>query len=765
MKAIMFPGQGAQFKGMGRNLFEKYMDETNLASKILGYDIKELCLEDPKHVLGQTQFTQPALYVVNAFRFYEIQKEMKPTYFLGHSLGEYNALLAAGAFSFEDGLRMVQKRGELMAAASGGGMVAVLGLNEEELTQKLEIGGHHGIDIANYNTPSQIVVSGKKSDITTLLKDFDQQEIKAIPLFVSAPFHSRYMKPAADEFKKFIENLNFSSLTVPVIANTTGKPYQNGEIVTYLSSQIASSVKWMDSIRFLMGKEIGEYEELGGSILTKMVNQIKEKASPLIFPENETQEIVETELVSKMINNDSLANQLGSESFRKEYNVKYSYASGSMYRGIASKELVVKMAKSNLLSFLGTGGMSFQEMNNSLDFIKSQLHKGETFGANLMYQLGKREAEMKTVKVLLNHGITVIEASAYMQLTKALVYYRLVGLTKNEKGKVQGYNRIIAKVSRPEIATLFLRPAPQKIIDQLFEDGLINEQQITWSREIAMADDICVEADSGGHTDGGVAMVLFSAIQELRNELQAEFKYIRPVRVGLAGGIGTPQAAACAFVMGADFIVTGSINQCTVESAMSDAVKDLLQDMNIQDTTYAPAGDMFEFGSKVQVMKKGVLFPARANKLYEMYKQYDGLDDIPEKIIARLEKNYFKKTIQDVWSETQVYLRKIGDVDDIEKANKNTKHKMSLVFRWYLGHSTQVALKGIMDSKSDFQIHTGPALGAFNKWVKGSKFENWQNRHVDEIGIKIMTETAVLLEKKLIEYKLNVRNTVEAKGS
>jgi trans-AT polyketide synthase/acyltransferase/oxidoreductase domain-containing protein len=208
-------------------------------------------------------------------------------------------------------------------------------------------------------------------------------------------------------------------------------------------------------------------------------------------------------------------------------------------------------------------------------------------------------------------------------------------------------------------------------------------------------------------------------------------------------------SAASAFVMGADFILTGSINQCTVEAGTSDAVKDLLEAINVQDTDYAPAGDMFEIGARVQVLKKGVLFPARANKLYQLYNQYPCLEEIPEKTLAQLERNYFKKTIAEIWEETKLYFQKIGKSDEIMKAEQTPRKKMALIFRWYFGYSSRLAFAGDLEGKVNFQVHTGPALGAFNQWVKGTELESWRHRHVDEIGKKLMEDAAILLENML----------------
>jgi trans-AT polyketide synthase, acyltransferase and oxidoreductase domains len=336
-----------------------------------------------------------------------------------------------------------------------------------------------------------------------------------------------------------------------------------------------------------------------------------------------------------------------------------------------------------------------------------------------------------------------------MQMTQAIVLYRLKGLMKGGDGRVFCRNRVIAKVSRPEVAEAFMRPAPTHIVQQLLSEESITEEQAEWSKHLPMSHDICVEADSGGHTDGGIPSVLFPAMLQLNRTMTKKYAYQEPICMGLAGGIGTPDAAAAAFVMGADFILTGSINQCTVEASTSDDVKALLQDSNVQDTEYAPAGDMFEMGAKVQVLKKGVFFPSRANKLFSLYSHHNSLDEIPEKTQKQLQTNYFKKTFSEIWSETKRYLEQQGHLHEIAKAEANAKHKMALVFRWYFAYTTRLALEGKSDDRVNYQIHTGPALGAFNQWVKGTELEFWKNRHVDEIGKRLLVETAEYLNNSL----------------
>lgn len=440
-----------------------------------------------------------------------------------------------------------------------------------------------------------------------------------------------------------------------------------------------------------------------------------------------------------------VAERLGSARFRRDYGLKYAYVTGAMYRGIASKEMVVAMGRAGLMGFLGTGGLPLDRLRADIAFIQHELSAGQAYGMNLIANVGDPQTELRTARLFIEMGVPAIEASAFMQITPALVLYRAAGLVAAGDG-VMSRTRILAKLSRPEVARAFMSPAPERIVQKLVADGSLTEEQARLLARVSMANDICVEADSGGHTDQGVALVMLSAIQRLRQELG-----LAPdtVRIGLAGGIGTPEAVAAAFIMGADFVLTGSINQCTVEAGTSDAAKDLLQDIDIQDTDYAPAGDMFEMGAKVQVLKKGVFFPARANRLYALYTQYDSMDQFPAPVREQLEDKYFKRPLAEVWRETQDFFRGRGREDEIAKAEANPKHKMALVFRWYFGHSMRAVFSGDPKQKVDYQIHTGPALGAFNRWVKGTPWESWRQRHVDQIAERLMRDAAALMLARL----------------
>jgi trans-AT polyketide synthase/acyltransferase/oxidoreductase domain-containing protein len=276
--AILFPGQGAQFKGMGKDVFPLFPELTELASDILGYSIERLCVSDPEGKLRYTEYTQPALYVVNALNYYN-QRNERPEledaqFLLGHSLGEYNALLAADVFDFETGLRLVQKRGELMGRGREGGMAAILGTRIEQVRQVLSEYRLDEVDVANFNTPTQVIIAGPKEAMAAAEKAFGASGFTYYPLNVSAPFHSRYMADAQAIFARFAAQFDFRSPKVPVIANYTAKPYENDAIETTLANQIANCVRWVESIRYVMDRGDVEFVEIGSAILMKMVKEI-----------------------------------------------------------------------------------------------------------------------------------------------------------------------------------------------------------------------------------------------------------------------------------------------------------------------------------------------------------------------------------------------------------------------------------------------------------------------------------------------------------
>ncbi len=279
MVTHVFPGQGSQAIGMGGPLFTEFPTEVQKADQILGYSIEKLCKENPNDQISQTEFTQPALYVVSALSYLKklADTEQKPKFTAGHSLGEYNALLAAEVFDFETGLKLVQKRGRLMAAAKVGGMAAVIGLRPDDVQKVLQQENLNQLTIANYNSKSQIVISGARDEIKRAESLFTKAGAKLyVILKVSGAFHSPLMNDAKQEFESFLNNFNFSPPKIPVIANISAKPYEPDEIKSTLASQINHPVMWTQTIEYLIAQGETAFEEIGpGKVLAGLIARIQ----------------------------------------------------------------------------------------------------------------------------------------------------------------------------------------------------------------------------------------------------------------------------------------------------------------------------------------------------------------------------------------------------------------------------------------------------------------------------------------------------------
>jgi PfaD family protein len=349
--------------------------------------------------------------------------------------------------------------------------------------------------------------------------------------------------------------------------------------------------------------------------------------------------------------------------------------------------------------------------------------------------------ERNAVEVYLHQGVHVVEASAFIDLTPSIVYYRAAGLSLSNVGEVQIANHVIAKLSRREVATKFMQPAPENILNQLVNEGKITPQQAGLAKRVPMADDITVEADSGGHTDNRPLVCLLPTMLALRDEIQAKYNYPVPVRIGAAGGISTPASALGAFMMGAAYIVTGSVNQACVEAGASEHTRQILAQAGMADVAMAPSADMFEMGVKVQVLKHATLFPMRAQKLYDIYLRYDSIEQIPAEERDKLEKAIFKRDIESIWQDTIKFFTE-RDPAQIERAQNNPKRKMALVFRWYLGLASRWSNSGEKGREMDYQIWCGPSMGSFNDWVRGTYLAEPDNRHVADVAVQILTGAA-----------------------
>lgn len=433
---------------------------------------------------------------------------------------------------------------------------------------------------------------------------------------------------------------------------------------------------------------------------------------------------------------------LGDQNFCRDYDLDYPYMAGSMANGIASVALVEALANEGMLASFGAAGLTLNEIETAINSLQNSLGN-KTHCYNLIYSPNEIGHEDAVVDLYLKYGVTLVETSAYMKLTLPVVRYRVKGIHKDEQGNIVVPNRIIAKASRVELASKWFSPPPENLLEKLIAQGQITKEEAELAKEIPMAQDLTVEADSGGHTDNRPAITLLPTMLALRDQYQAKYNYNDSLRVGAAGGIATPASALGAFAMGAAYIVTGTVNQACKESGSSDLVREMLANAEQADVTMAPAVDMFEMGVKLQVLKRGTMFAMRGNKLYDIYKSYASIEEIPEIEKTKLEKTIFKMSFTEVWQKTEDFFNE-RDPRQIEKANKDAKHKMALIFRWYLGLSSRWANAGVEDRQIDYQVWCGPAMGAFNEWTKDTFLSETKNRDAVSIALNILFGAAVL---------------------
>lgn len=439
---------------------------------------------------------------------------------------------------------------------------------------------------------------------------------------------------------------------------------------------------------------------------------------------------------------------LGDTGFCRDLGIRYPYIGGSMAKGISSVDLSIALGRAGMLGFFGAAGLPIETVEAAIDQLAAS---GVPFGCNLIHSPQEPDLEAALAELYIRKKVQLVEASAFLALTLPLVRYRLHGIHRSADGSIVTPNRIIAKVSREELAEKFFAPAPEKLVANLLHQGLITAEQAELAKQVPMAQDITAEADSGGHTDNRPALTLLPTIQSVALRMQLQYGYPMQLRVGLGGGIGTPQAAAAAFSMGAAWIMVGSVHQACVESGTSDAVRKMLAETRQADVTMAPAADMFEMGVTVQVLKRGTMFAMRGSKLYELYRSHDSIESIPAAEREKLEKALFLAPLEQIWQETRSFFLK-RDPRQVERAEREPKHRMALVFRWYLGQAAHWAKDGDPARTVDYQVWCGPAMGSFNEWVRGSFLQDPQNRRAACVARNILEGAAVISRANLLRF-------------
>ena len=435
---------------------------------------------------------------------------------------------------------------------------------------------------------------------------------------------------------------------------------------------------------------------------------------------------------------------LGDLSFAQAHGTRFPYIAGAMANGIASTQLVIEMARSGCLGFFGAAGLSLPRVEAAIDTLQRSLDAHSLpWGVNLIHSPAEPALEEAVADLLLRRGVHCVEASAYLALTPAVVRYACVGLHRDANGVVRRRNRLIAKVSRAEVARCFMQPPPAAILQDLVDRGLLGADEAALAAHMPLAEDITAEADSGGHTDNRALTALLPSLAALRDRIVAERGDGRTIRIGAAGGLGTPGAVAAAFALGAAYVQTGSVNQACVESGLGADARAMLAEADMTDVIMAPAADMFEMGVNVQVLRRGSLFAMRARRLYEAYRAHASLDDIPLAERGRIERDLLRASFDEAWAATRAFWMQ-RDPHQVARAEGDAKHRMALVFRAYLGLSSRWAIDGVADRSSDYQIWCGPAMGAFNTWVHGSFLADPARRTVAQVARNLLEGAAVI---------------------
>jgi PfaD family protein len=433
---------------------------------------------------------------------------------------------------------------------------------------------------------------------------------------------------------------------------------------------------------------------------------------------------------------------LGDRAFCETHRVRFPYVAGEMAHGIATTRMVIAMARAEMLAIFGAAGLDLAGVERAVHELAGVLGSRSAWGVNLIYSPGEPTLEERVSDLLLRRGVSIISASAYMDITPAIARCAAAGLRLDPAGRIVRPVHVFAKVSRPEVAEKFMSPAPAELLAALVARGQLTESEARLAARVPVAEDVTVEADSGGHTDNQPLGAMLPAILALRDTVAARFGYGRRIRVGAAGGLGCPQGVAGAFALGAAYVLTGSVNQLAVESGVSDDARVLLAQADLADVTMAPDADMFEMDVRVQVLRRGTMFAPRAQRLYEVYRSHSSIEAIPPELRATLERDVLHASLDEIWAQTRSYWQQ-RDRSELARAEEDPKHRMALIFRWYLGKSSRWAIEGDTTRRTDYQLWAGPAVGAFNRWSAGSFLAAAGERKVTQIALNLLEGAAV----------------------
>lgn len=800
--ALLFPGQGSQTPGMGADVLAGFRDLVREADEILGYSVAELCAGQDLR-MRDTRYVQPALYVVSALTYLRrAERGPAPAYLAGHSLGELTALFAAGCFDFGTGVRLAQRRGQLMARASDGGMTAVLGVPYEELRELLRGQGTEGVEIANHNLPDQMVLSGPRAALAEVARAVTARgRGKSVPLNVSIAAHSRHMADAAREFAALLRQVPLSAPALPVIANVTARPYGRSDTVELLTRHLTSPVRWWETLCLLASEGVDAIEEIGpGTVLTTIwqkagtrlprpavtvpsgapangeptagasawdVTRLPTTVVPprtaapsarsfsvpyraVPRPSHDTvpgppAPPAEVRHLAPRARRAPDARTLGSESFRRAYGTGFAYAAGGMGHGVSGPALVSRLADAALIGFLGTEGRTIAEVAADLNELAST--RG-SYGISLPAVAAPTEHLRAVVELALRRGVRHAEASGAGGVTDELAIWRFTGARRGAGADHVPGRELLVKVAHAASAEAFLRPVPAPQAERLRAIGALTEEETWVAKRLPVAGDICAESSPAWLVPAHTVTALLPVALYLREEAVARYGYAEPPRVGAGGGLGDAGAIAAAFLAGADFVVTGSVNQCSPQARTSEAVKDLLAALGVDDTALAPAGELFELGGRTQVARGGTLFAARADALHQAYRAHRSLVELDGRTRRTFEAQCFGEPLDAVWERVRDGLDAGGRI----RADHSDKHRMALVLRAYWSRATRLALTGAPGERLNYQVPCSAAMGAFNLTARGTDLESWRGRHVDVLARTLLDGAAERCARQIARF-------------
>ena len=438
---------------------------------------------------------------------------------------------------------------------------------------------------------------------------------------------------------------------------------------------------------------------------------------------------------------------LGNESFQEAHGVKYSYCVAPFEGRVCSPELVAELAKNGILGFCPVEYMDNHEVNETISKLRS-LSEGKPFGVGYKYHPHHPDLEEHMLELFVSADVPRLFLSHYVQATKAMVHYRLTGLRADEKGNPIAKHQLFIRVPHAGLAEYFAQPAPRSLVEALVAEGRLTEEEGELGRKLPLSQDIIVDGDvsrTGGKLD------VVSLFPTLRYSLRkARIGRGMDVRIGMAGELATPEAINAAFKMGADFVVTGAVNGLTVEARGSALRKELLAKAKAEDFVAAPSFEYLEADYRVRVTKFGTMFATKANRMEELYRSTDSLEELSREGLTFLEDKVFQCSLVEAYENAEPFLRKWWP-NLVEEARGSSKARASLLLKWYLYESNQWAIDGIKGRQMDFQVRGDGSIGSFNLWRENTDFGDISKITVVQLALNLLKGAAVISRMQVLK--------------